>query len=58
MSETKGKNRITVKKALRAIWRLCSYLFVPQWGKRPADDGQKGYQEEQLAKQQSESQES
>lgn len=43
--------KITVKNVLRAAWQFCSYLFVPQWGKRPKDYGQDGWLEEQLAKQ-------
>lgn len=52
MAESEVKtDKITVKGVLRGIWQFCSYLFVPQWGKRPKDYGQDGYLEEQLAKQ-------
>ena len=46
-----------MKRFFKAFWQFCSYLFVPQWGKRPKDYGQDGYLEEQLAKRR-ESQES
>ena len=23
-----------MKKILKAIWQFCSYLFVPQWGRK------------------------
>lgn len=52
MAESEVKTaKKTVKGVLSGIWQFCSYLFVPQWGKRPKDYGQDGYLEEQLAKQ-------
>ena len=26
-------------KVLKAVWKFCSFLFVPQWGRHPKDDG-------------------
>lgn len=23
-----------VKKVLKGIWQFCSYIFIPQWGKK------------------------
>lgn len=40
-----------IKSLLKGIWKFCSYLFVPQWGKRPKDYGQDGYLEEMMKKQ-------
>ncbi len=28
-----------MKSVLRAIWQFFSYLFVPQWGRKPKDGG-------------------
>ena len=25
---------IMIKKFFNAIWQFCSYLFIPQWGKK------------------------
>ncbi len=30
---------VFVMKYLKAIWQICSYLFVPQWGRQPKDAG-------------------
>lgn len=36
-------------KFVKAVEEFCSYLFVPQWGKRPKDYGLDGWLEEILA---------
>ena len=40
---------MTIKGFFRGIWQFCTYLFVPQWGKRPKDYGADGWLEEQVA---------
>ena len=30
---TLAKTKDDMKNVLMAIWKLCSYLFVPQWGR-------------------------
>lgn len=34
-----------MKKFLTAIWQFCSYIFVPQWGKKRRE-AQEAYERE------------
>ena len=30
--------RIRIKEIVKGVWAFCSYLFVPQWGRRNSRD--------------------
>lgn len=33
------ETKVDMKKYLKAVWMLCRFLFVPQWGRHPKDAG-------------------
>jgi hypothetical protein len=30
--------RIRIKEIVKGVWAFCSYLFVPQWGRRKGNE--------------------
>lgn len=29
---------LTIRNILRGVWQFCSYVFIPQWGKKPHEE--------------------